>query len=109
MNSIKQIVIILLGALVVTGVLYGYGQVRGVENGRSAEFERREDFEERGDFDENRPPRDEGDTGLLPFNMRGILGFGKTLVPMTFIVLAVALITKVSEGRQKANKRSSTT
>lgn len=100
MKSIKQIVIILLAALVVTGALYGYGQVRGVtagENGRFGEFEQRGNFEGRGDFGEGRPPRGEGDTGLVPFNMRGILGFGQTLVPITLIIIGVALISKANE------------
>lgn len=94
MNAIKQIVIILLAALVVTGGLYGYGQARGVtagENGRFGEFEQRGDFE-------GRPPREGGDRGLLPFNVRGILGFAQTLIPITLIIVVVTLINKARDS-----------
>ncbi len=104
MSSIKQIVIILLAVLVVTGALYGYGQMNGAaagENGRFGEFERRGDFEGRGEFGEGRPPRGEGDTGLVPFNVRGILGFGQTLVPITIIIIVVALINRVTDATRR--------
>ena len=104
MSSIKQIVIILLAALVVTGALYGYGQMNGAaagENGRFGEFERRDDFEGRGEFGEGRPPRGEGDRGLVPFNVRGILGFGQTLIPIALIIIVVALINKASSTSRR--------
>ncbi|MCA9966058.1 MAG: hypothetical protein KC423_17525 [Anaerolineales bacterium] len=103
MSSIKQIVIILLAALVVTGALYGYGQMSGAaaQNGRFGEFEQRGDFGGRGEFDAGRPPRGEGDRGLVPFNVRGILGFGQTLIPIALIIIVVALINKASSTSRR--------
>lgn len=103
MSSIKQIVIILLAALVVTGALYGYGQMSGAaaQNGRFGEFEQRGDLGGRGEFDAGRPPRGEGDRGLVPFNVRGILGFGQTLIPIALIIIVVALINKASSTSRR--------
>ncbi|MCA9926401.1 MAG: hypothetical protein KC421_28730 [Anaerolineales bacterium] len=122
MKALKQIVIILAVALVVTGITYALGQSQTAQNalgfGGFSEFgERTEGFEGRrppegGDFDgfPEGFPQGRGDFGERGprgrtsglFNAGSWLTFARTLIPMSIIIVAVVLLSK---GIRFARKR----
>ena len=115
MKSLKQILIILAAALVVTGITYAIGQsssaqetlglnnlggLQGEGRGRPEGngLQRPEGFEGRGESGERGGHHHEAD----PFGTASLFTFGQTILP---IILIMAVVIFLSKGIRFARRR----
>lgn len=103
MKTIGRIFVILFAALAVTGATWAVGQSSSnsafVPRERGG-FERPEgEFRERGELGGR------GDHHSAQFlSLRGWLGFGQTLIPMTIIIAVIALPMRFWKQRKRARR-----
>ncbi len=118
LNSLLQIAVILLAALIVTGVTWQVGQSaeqsdspgEGREQGRIGDDEDDDDDdddEDEDDHDHGHGRHGGGDHGHEAewFSARGIAGFSETLVKLTVVIGAVVLGQK-GWSRFQSNKQA---
>ncbi len=110
LNSLLQIALILLASLIVVGATWQIGQSSSAQ----AAFERGEppdrpagDRPEPHDHEDRPEPPDFGERGerggghhSADLSLRGIAGFGETVVKMVVVITAVVLGQRAWEGFQ---------